>query len=173
MSNFKELLSKVKAFAFDVDGVFSKSNFLLHTDGEYVRSMNIKDGFAAQLAIKKGYPIAIITGGNSESVKKRFNDLGITDIYIASSYKLDDFTDFIFKYDLKAEDVLYMGDDLPDYEVLKTVGIPTCPADAAVEIREISRYISDKKGGKGCVRDVIEQVMRAQGTWMSEDSLKW
>ena len=173
MGNFKELLSKVKAFAFDVDGVFSKSNFFLDTDGEYVRSMNIKDGFATQLAVKKGYPIAIITGGNSESVRKRFKDLGVTDIYMASSYKLDDLKDFLFKYDLKADEVLYMGDDLPDYEVMKTVGIPTCPADAAVEIQEISAYISDKKGGKGCVRDVVEQVMRAQGTWMSEDSLKW
>ncbi|HBF89037.1 MAG TPA: 3-deoxy-D-manno-octulosonate 8-phosphate phosphatase [Bacteroidales bacterium] len=173
MSNFKELLSKVKAFAFDVDGVFAKSNFYLDAAGEYVRSMNIKDGYAVQLAVKKGYPIAIITGGNSLSVKKRFNDLGITDIYLNSSYKLDNFNDFRFKYNIEPENILYMGDDLPDYEVMKAVGIPTSPADAAEEIHSISRYISNIKGGEGCVRDVIEQVMRAQGKWMDNDAFHW
>lgn len=173
MSNFKELLSKVKAFAFDVDGVFSKSDFYLDSNGEYIRSMNIKDGYAVQLAVKKEYPIAIITGGSSLSVKKRFNDLGVTDIYLNSSYKLESFEDFVYKYELNPDEILYMGDDLPDYEVMKTVGVPTCPSDASEEIQNISRYISNIKGGEGCVRDVIEQVMRAQGKWMDDDAFKW
>jgi 3-deoxy-D-manno-octulosonate 8-phosphate phosphatase (KDO 8-P phosphatase) len=127
--NFKKLLGNVKAFAFDVDGVFSH-NVLLHPSGEIMRSMNIKDGFAVQYAIKKGYPIAIITGGRSEAVRERFKNLGVTDIYLSSACKIDDFEDFANKYQIEPRDILYMGDDLPDYEIMKRVGVPTCPADA-------------------------------------------
>ena len=166
MDNFKEQLKDIKAFVFDVDGVFS-SNIILHPNGDMFRPMNVKDGYALQYAVNKmGFLCGIITGGYSESVRKRFNGLGITDVYLKSINKFDDFEDFIYKYNLKPEQVVYMGDDLPDYEVMKVVGIPTCPADAAEEIKTISVYISDKKGGDGCVRDIIEQVLRAQGKWV-------
>ena len=170
--NFKELLNNVKAFAFDVDGVFS-NNLLLHPSGELLRTMNIKDGFAVQYAIKKGYPIAIITGGNSEAVKIRFENLGIKDIYLKSQNKIEDFNDFLLRNQLTPDDILYMGDDLPDYEVMHHVGIPTCPSDAAEEIKTIAQYISDKNGGEGAVRDVIRQVLRLQGNWMDADSIFW
>lgn len=173
MTNIKENLHTIKAFAFDVDGVFSDSSVLLHPSGELMRTMNIKDGYAIQLAIRKGYPVAIITGGNSESVKIRFQGLGVSDVYLRSMHKMDDLMEFCFKYDLKLEDVLYMGDDMPDYEVMTKVGFPACPADAAFEIQEISRYISSRKGGAGCVRDVMEQVMKLQGKWTDGDSFQW
>ena len=166
MDNFKEKLKNIKAFVFDVDGVFS-SNILLHPNGDMFRAMNVKDGYALQYAVNEvGFLSCIITGGYSESVRKRFRGLGITDIYLKSTNKFEDFEDFIYKYDLKPEQVVYMGDDIPDFEVMKVVGIPTCPADAAEEIKAISVYISDKKGGDGCVRDIIEQVLRAQGKWV-------
>jgi 3-deoxy-D-manno-octulosonate 8-phosphate phosphatase (KDO 8-P phosphatase) len=172
-TNFKEDLSKVKAFVFDVDGVFSTNNFLITPEGDFIRSMNIKDGYAVQLAVKKGYPVGIITGGTSESVRIRFNGLGVTDIYLGSSYKMDNFKDFLYKYDLTADEILYMGDDMPDYQIMSICGIPVCPADAAHDIKAISKYISDKNGGNGCVRDVIEQVMRAQQKWMEADAFQW
>lgn len=173
MSNFKEELRKVKAFVFDVDGVLSRSEILLHPTGELMRSMNIKDGFALQYAIKKGYIIGIITGGNSESVKIRFQNLGIKDIYLKSYVKMNDFDDFIKKHELDPGEILYMGDDLPDYNVMKRVGFPTCPSDAVEEIKSISKYISDKPGGEGCVRDIVEQVLRLHGNWMDKDDFKW
>lgn len=167
LDNFKERLKNIKALVFDVDGVFSQ-NVFLHPDGDMLRSMNTKDGFALQYAVKtQSFLAGIITGGYSESVKTRFNALGISDVYIKSRNKLEDFEDFMYKYDLKPEEILYMGDDIPDYEVMKAVGIPCCPADAAEEIKSISVYISDKKGGEGCVRDIVEQVLRAQGKWFS------
>ena len=173
MTNFKGDLRKVKAFIFDVDGVFATSKVLLHPNGELMRTMNIKDGFACFYLVKKGVPVAIITGGDSESVKTRFEKLGIKDIYMKSSDKLKDFQDFINKYGLKADEILYMGDDLPDYPVMKEVGFPTCPADAVEEVKAISSYISDKNGGEGCVRDVIEQVMRLNGQWMEGEAFIW
>lgn len=173
MGNFKEDLRKVKAFVFDVDGVFASSKVILHPDGDMMRTMNIKDGFACFYLIKKGYPVAIITGGNSESVRTRFTRLGIKDVFLGSSNKLGDFETFISKYDIDPETVLYMGDDLPDYPVMKIVGIPTCPADAVEEIKAVSRYISDKNGGEGCVRDVIEQVLRLNGKWMDTEAFSW
>jgi len=167
LDNFKERLKEIKAFVFDVDGVFS-NNVFIQSDGELLRTMNTKDGFALHHAVNKhSFVAAIITGGNSESVKTRFQSLGLTDIYLKSPNKLDDFEDFISKYDFKPSQVLYMGDDIPDYEVMTKVGIPTCPSDASEEIKSISVYISDKKGGEGCVRDVIEQVLRAQGKWFT------
>lgn len=165
MANFKELLTKVKAFVFDVDGVYSEARVLLSASGELLRTMSTKDGFATKIAVDKGYPVAIISGGKSESVRTRFQGLGVTDIYLASTDKMEDFKDFYFKYGLELENILYMGDDLPDYEIMTHVGIPVCPADAVPEIKKVAKYISDKNGGNGCVRDVIEQVLRAQGNW--------
>ncbi|PID92152.1 MAG: 3-deoxy-D-manno-octulosonate 8-phosphate phosphatase [Bacteroidetes bacterium] len=173
MTNFKEGLKHIKAFAFDVDGVLSNPEVYLHPSGELMRSMNTKDGYALQYAVKRGYPVAIITGGNTESLVLRFRALGITDIYMSASYKPDNFKDFICKYGLEAGDVLYMGDDLPDYEVIQMSGVGCCPADAVEEIKAVAHYISPNRGGRGCVRDVIEQVLRLHGRWMDDESFSW
>lgn len=164
MDNFKERLKDIKAFVFDVDGVFS-DNVILSTDGDLMRFMNVKDGFAVKTAVDEGFIVCIITGGNSESVRQRFNGLGVTDIYLASHNKIEDYKDFYMKYEIDPKSILYMGDDIPDYEPLKASGLATCPNDAVEEIQNVSHYISDKKAGQGCVRDVIEQVLRAQGKW--------
>jgi 3-deoxy-D-manno-octulosonate 8-phosphate phosphatase (KDO 8-P phosphatase) len=171
-TNFKELLKNVKGFVFDVDGVFS-DNIILDPSGDMMRTMNIKDGFAINYAVKKGYPIAIITGGNSESVTTRFKNLGVAKVYSKSANKIVDFNDFIQEYHLKPSDILYMGDDLPDYPVMKQVGVPVCPADAAEEIKQISVYISHKNGGHGCVRDVVEQTLRVQEAWIDPSTHIW
>ncbi len=171
--NFKEELKNVKAFVFDVDGVFSSPSVLLHPSGEMLRTANIKDGYAIYHAAKLGYPIAIITGGDSELVRDRYAKLGVKYIYLKSQNKMIDFNDFLAKENLEAKDVLYMGDDIPDYPVLKVVGVPTCPEDAAVEIKSVSKYISHKKGGEGCVRDVVEQVLRSKGDWMNAEAFSW
>jgi 3-deoxy-D-manno-octulosonate 8-phosphate phosphatase (KDO 8-P phosphatase) len=170
MTNFKEDLRKVKAFAFDVDGVFTDGKVYLFKEEEFVRAVNIKDGFAVRYAIEMGYPIAVITGGNSETLRSRFQKLGVTDIYMKTHDKIENFTDFYYKYDINPESILYMGDDIPDLDVMKKCGIPTCPADAAVEIKSISKYISNYIGGDGCVRDVIEQVLRLKGDWLKADT---
>ena len=173
MTNFKEELRRVKAFAFDVDGVLASPEVYLHPSGELMRSMNTKDGYALQYAVKRGYPIAIITGGKTDAVGERFKGLGITDIYLGSFTKIEDFKDFLYKYDLEPADVLYMGDDLPDYEVMQAVGVPCCPSDAVDEIKSVAAYISPYPGGSGCVRDVIEQVLRLHGRWMDGESFSW
>jgi 3-deoxy-D-manno-octulosonate 8-phosphate phosphatase (KDO 8-P phosphatase) len=173
MENFKTKLTRVKAFIFDVDGVLTDGSVTLMPDGEQVRVMNIKDGYALQLAVKKGYKIAIISGGKSEMVRKRLLGLGITDIYLGVHTKIDVYKELIEIYNISPEEILYMGDDLPDYEVMQRIGVPTCPNDSAVEIKDISIYISDKKGGEGAVRDVIEQVMRVQGNWFSKEGFVW
>jgi len=162
--HFKEKLHKIKSLVFDVDGVFSQF-FVVEKKSEFLRVMNAKDGFAMRYAIEKGFKVAIITGGVSETVKDRFESLGITDIYLGERTKINALEDFCRKYNLTFDEVLYMGDDLPDYEVLTKVGISTCPADSVREILEICEYISERKAGEGCVRDVIEQVLRAQNKW--------
>ena len=164
---FKEELQKIKALVFDVDGVLSANCIPLYPTGEPMRMINIKDGYAMQLAVKRGYRLAIITGGKTEAIRKRFEGLGIEDVYMASSYKMEQFKDFLEKRGLHPSEVLYMGDDIPDYEVMKMCGFPCCPADAAPEIKAISRYVSPINGGYGCGRDVIEQVMKANGDWLS------
>lgn len=166
--NFKELLPKVKAMCFDVDGVLSTSAIPLYPNGEPMRVINTKDGYALHLAAKKNFPMAIITGGKTQAINERFIGLGFKDVYMGVHMKTDVLKEFMEKYDLDPSEVLYMGDDIPDYEVMKMVGIPVCPADAAPEIKEISVYISDKTGGNGCARDVVEQVLKAQGYWMSD-----
>lgn len=165
MENFKTKLTCVKIFIFDIDGVLTDGSIILMPDGDQLRSMNIKDGYAMQLAVKKGYKIAIISGSKSESVRKRLNGLGIFDVYLGADDKMEIYNELLLTYEINPEEVLYMGDDVPDYEIMKRIGVPTCPNDSAQEIKDISIYVSDKKGGKGCVRDVIEQVMRVQGKW--------
>ncbi len=164
MDNFKEKLKDIKGFVFDVDGVFSDL-MILHVGGDLMRHMNVKDGFAVKRAVSAGYKIGIITGGNSQSVRIRFEALGVKDVYLSSSNKSIDFDDFLAKHDLTENDILYMGDDLPDIPVMKRVALATSPSDAVEEVHGVSHYISDREGGKACVRDVIEQVMRAQGKW--------
>jgi 3-deoxy-D-manno-octulosonate 8-phosphate phosphatase (KDO 8-P phosphatase) len=173
MENFKSRLTRVKAFFLDVDGVLTDGSVTLLPDGEQVRMMNIKDGYAMQLAIKKGYIVAIISGGRSEMVRKRLNGLGITEVYLGAHTKIVPFEELLERYQLKPEEVLYMGDDIPDFEVMKHAGVPTCPKDSAPEIKNISIYISDKRGGKGAVRDIIEQVLKVQNKWMDDDGFVW
>lgn len=173
MSSYKSLLNQVKAFAFDVDGVFTDGQVYLFPKEDFIRAVNIKDGYAIQHCIKSGFPVAIISGGKSDEVAKRFQKLGVTDIYLGASSKFELYEDFRMKYQLEHSDVLFMGDDIPDYEIMKKVGVPTCPADAAYEIKEIAAYISDKAGGKGCVRDVVEQVLRLQNKWMDKNAFQW
>ncbi|TWP29104.1 3-deoxy-D-manno-octulosonate 8-phosphate phosphatase [Apibacter muscae] len=164
MKNYKEKLNSITSFVFDVDGVMTDGSIIL-MNKEMIRSTNTKDGFALQFALKKGYKIGIITGGRDASVVSRLNYLGITDIYLNSTYKWADLEDFIYKYNLKSDQVLYMGDDLPDYEVMSRVGVGAAPKDACSEILTVADYISPLEGGKGCVRDVIEQVLRVRGDW--------
>lgn len=165
MENFKTKLTRVTTFIFDIDGVLTDGSVTLMPDGEQLRTMNIKDGYALQLAVKKGYKIAIISGGKSESVRKRLNGLGVFDVYLGCDNKIETYDEFILTYNIIPDEILYMGDDVPDYEVMKRIGVPTCPKDSSQEIIDISIYVSHKNGGKGCVRDVIEQVMRVQGKW--------
>ena len=160
-------LTKIKAIFFDVDGVLSCETIQMSSDGEPMRSVNIKDGYAIQFAVKCGLHIAIITGGHTEAIRYRYEKLGVKDIYLGASVKTKQYNELLKKYDLKPEEILYMGDDIPDYEVLQLVGLPCCPADAAPEIKSICKYISHREGGRGCGRDVIEQVLRAQGKWMT------
>lgn len=167
-------LKKIKALVFDVDGVLSSETILLHPNGEPMRTVNIKDGYALQLAVKMGLHVAIITGGRTEAVRIRYAGLGIKDIYMAAAVKTKEFAQLMEKYCLRPEEVLYMGDDIPDYDVMRLCGLPCCPADAAPEIKAVSRYISHRNGGCGCGRDVIEQVLKAQGKWMAhEEAFGW
>ena len=173
MSSINYDLRKIRGFIFDVDGVLSKDVIPLHPNGDPMRTVNIKDGYALQLAVKKGYQVAIITGGYTDSVKMRFERLGVKYIYMRSSVKMKDYTDFMNRTGLEPEEVLYAGDDIPDYEVMKLVGLPVAPADAASEIKDISLYISSKNGGEGIARDVIEQTMKTQGTWLTGEAFGW
>ncbi len=173
MAFFKEELSKIKSFIFDVDGVISHNVLSLSPDGDPVRTSNMKDGYAIMYAIRSGYPIGIITGGKTQDTKGRLDRLGITQVYMGTLDKVPCLYDFLKKNNLTADQVLYMGDDIPDYNVMTKVGLPVCPNDAAPEIKEISAYISHLNGGEGCVRDVIEQVMRAQGKWCHPEEINW
>jgi 3-deoxy-D-manno-octulosonate 8-phosphate phosphatase (KDO 8-P phosphatase) len=173
MTNFKEGLAGVKAFIFDIDGVLSLQTIGLNMFGIPNRTVNLRDGYALQLAAKKGYHIGIISGSNSKDYLKRLKLLGITEIYLNSRNKLDHYKNFKQKYELKDPEILFMGDDIPDFEVMKVAGVPVCPSDADSEIRQVSIYISDKKGGEGCVRDVIEQVLRLHNDWMDSDAFSW
>ena len=173
MSSINYDLSKIKSFVFDVDGVLSPVSIPLHPSGEPMRIINIRDGYAMQLAAKKGYILGIITGGDSKATRMRFETLGFNYIYTRAKKKINDIHDFIQKTGLDLSEICYVGDDIPDYEIMKIVGLPACPADAAPEIKEISRYISRAKGGMGVARDIIEQVMKVQGKWLQNDAFEW
>lgn len=173
MQNYKQKLRKVTTFLFDVDGVFTDGIVYLMPDGEQVRTANVKDGYVVQLAVKKGFRIAIFTGGDSEAVATRFKRLGVQDVYLNSSNKWTRYEQYIKEHDLSHEEILYMGDDIVDLKVLKHVGVSVCPADAADEVRAICDYVSHKKGGEGCVRDVVEQTLKVQSKWLDVDSEDW
>ncbi|GAB6008874.1 KdsC family phosphatase [Dysgonomonas reticulitermitis] len=173
MSTINYDLSKIKAFIFDVDGVLSPNSIPLSLTGEPMRMVNIKDGYAINLAVKHGYSVAIITGADTENIRLRFSRLGVKDIYMKSRVKIIDLNDYMQKTGYKADEILYSGDDLPDYHVMEAVGLAVAPADAAPEIKGVAQYISHCKGGDGVARDVIEQVMKAQGKWMGEEAFGW
>ena len=167
-------LRKIRAIIFDVDGVLSCETIPMGPDGIPMRTANIKDGYALQLAVKLGLRMAIMTGANVEAVRHRYETLGLTDVYIGCSVKMRTYEAFLEQYGLKDDEVMYMGDDIPDLQVMQRVGCPVCPQDACVEVREASIYLSDRKGGYGCGRDVIEQTLRAQGKWvMNEKAFGW
>lgn len=161
-------LSKIKTVVFDVDGVLSRQTITLSSTGEPLRTVNIKDGYAIQLAQKVGLRIAILTGGNTEAIRKRYAGLGVEDIFMGCAVKVKTYEEFLQKYGIKYEEVIYVGDDIPDYEVMRLCGCPCCPADACSDIKDISLYISSRNGGDGVGRDVVEQVLRAQGKWLSD-----
>ena len=173
MSKIDYDLGRIKGLAFDVDGVLSADTIPLHPGGEPCRTVNIKDGYAIQLAVRKGFEVAIITGGRTEAVRQRFEGLGVQHIHMGASVKIVSFEEWLLATGLQADEILYMGDDIPDYEVMQRVGLPCCPADAAPEIKSIATYISPRNGGYGCGRDVIEQVMKAQGKWFGEEAFGW
>jgi len=173
MSNYKENLARITTLIFDYDGVLTNGVILITNTGDQLRTGHVKDGYALQLAIKSGYKVAVISGGYSESMRHRCNALKLTDVFLGVENKLEVLEEYLSKNGLTPEEVLYMGDDIPDYHVMKRVGMPVCPADAAEEIKSISLYISHFDGGQGCVRDVIEQVMKIQGKWMIENAFHW
>lgn len=171
--SYKQILPNIHALIFDVDGVLTNGNITIMPNGELIREMNIKDGYALKTAIDQGVRICIISGGKNEGVRTRLANLGIKDIYLGAHNKIQQYNELIKKYNLEPENILYMGDDIPDYPVMELVGMPCCPNDAAPEIQRISKYISNKKGGEGCVRDIIEQILRVQGKWDSNFDAKY
>jgi len=173
MSNINYDLRKIKGIVFDVDGVLSPAAIPLHPSGEPMRIINVKDGYAMQLAVKQGIILGIITGGDVPAVRIRFEMLGFQHIYLKAKHKRNEFNDFLQKTGLKLDEVCYVGDDIPDYEVMKMVGLSACPADAAPEIKAIACYISHVNGGQGVGRDIIEQVLKAQNRWMQDDAFGW
>ena len=162
-------LQKIRAIVFDLDGVLSSSTISLGIDGVPLRTVNIKDGYAIQLAVKMGLHVAIISGCKIESVRSRYEGLGMTDIYLGASVKIKIYEDFLAKHHLKEEEVMFMGDDIPDLEIMRRVGCPVCPKDACSEVKAVSIYVSDYQGGYGCGRDVIEQTLKAQGKWLKDE----
>ncbi len=171
--NYKVKLNTVNTFIFDYDGVISDGFIYTANDEIIMRSGNVKDGYAIQYAIKQGYNVAILSGGRGSSIESRMKMLGVEDVFTGAGNKIDIYNMYCANKHLKKENILYMGDDIPDYDIMQNVGVATCPSDAAWEIKQVSDYISDKQGGKGCVRDVIEQVLRLHGKWFNEHSKVW
>ena len=172
MISYKERLNNISTFIFDIDGVLTDGTVYPY-HGELLRGLNSKDGYAIQYAVKKGYKVFIITGGNSEDVKNSLIHLGVTEVHLRSSHKVQVYEKLKEKHGFTDEEVLYMGDDLPDYQVMQLAGMAACPQDAVMEIKHISHYQSPYFGGKGCVRDVIEQTLRVHRDWFSEEAFVW
>jgi len=170
---YKEYLEHITTFIFDVDGVLTDGTVTITTTGEMLRRMNIKDGYALKTAIDKGFNICVISGGSNEGVRQRLKGLGIKDIYLGAHNKIEQLNEYLNIYNIETKNVLYMGDDIPDVPVMKLVGLPCCPQDAVAEIKAISKYISHKNGGKGAVRDIIEQVLKVQEKWNGNFDAKY
>ena len=173
MSNYKEKLHDIKAFVFDFDGVLSDGRIYTMADGEMVRATNAKDGYALQYALKKGYKVAIISGGFGENMRQRYRNFTGMDIFLHVSNKIELFNQYLKDNHLTPENVLVMGDDIPDYQMMMLAGVKCCPADASEEIKQTADYISFQPGGCGCVRDVIEQTLKLQGRWLEADACIW
>lgn len=171
--SYKEYLHQITTFIFDVDGVLTDGTITITTNGEMLRNMNIKDGYAIRIALNKGFNLCIISGGTNEGVRQRLRGLGVTDIYLGAHHKTEQLDEYLDIYNIKPEQVLYMGDDIPDIPVMQLVGMPCCPQDAVPEVKAISKYISHKTGGQGAVRDVIEQVLKVQGKWTGNFDAKY
>ena len=163
--NILQLFKNIKTFVFDVDGVLTDGSLLILNDGQMARTMNIKDGYALQLAIKKGYRVVVISGGTDDAVKERLNKLGVTDVFLKVDKKKEKLVEYAAEHQLNWDEILFMGDDIPDYIPMQMTGLPCCPTDAVPEIKQISKYISPVGGGKGCGRDVIEKVLKLNGHW--------
>ena len=162
-------LNKIKIIIFDVDGVLSAETVVLANDGEPLRTVNIKDGYAIQLACKVGLRVVIMTGGRATAIRLRYERLGVKDIFMGCAVKIEDYEKFKSENGFTDDEVIYVGDDIPDYEVMSRVGCPCCPSDACPDIKSVSKYIRGRAGGYGCARDIIEQVLRAQGKWLAND----
>lgn len=173
MESFLSKLQDITTFVFDVDGVLTDGAVFVSDSGEQSRSFNIKDGYALQLAVKCGYNVCAISGSRSKTAIHRLNSLGINDVYMGVTRKSTKFNNYLEEKHIRAANVLFMGDDIPDIEVMKIAGLPVCPADAAEEIKNLSAYVSPFGGGKGCARDVIEKVLKIQGKWMSTEAYSW
>jgi 3-deoxy-D-manno-octulosonate 8-phosphate phosphatase (KDO 8-P phosphatase) len=171
--NYKEIFKNITTVVLDVDGVLTNGDIILMPGMQPVRKMNAKDGYAMQLAVRNGIRMAIITGGRSPEVKERLQGLGITDIYLGASSKMESYEYLKMCYDLKDDEILYMGDDLPDYDIMKIVALAAAPQDAAPEIKSVADYVSPVNGGKGCVRDVLEQLLKIQGKWARSEDRTW
>ncbi len=169
--NLLAAFKPIKLFVLDVDGVLTDGTLLVLNNGEMARRMNIKDGYALQLAVKMGYRILVISGGNSEAVKNRLEKLGVSDIFMNAAEKVSILAQYVIQQQLKWEEVLYMGDDIPDLHAMKMCGLACCPGDAVPEIKVISKYISPVNGGAGCVRDVIEKVLKLNGHWGVDETI--
>ena len=167
MSSFKSQLRNITTFIFDIDGVFTDNSVFLDPDGDLVRTMNIKDGFAVKFAVQRAYNVGVISGGRSQTVRKRLLDLGVKDVFLGVNDKTEALEDLLHDLRVEPQNCLYMGDDIPDFTAMKMVGIAAAPQDAVEEIKSISHYVSPYRGGYGCVRDVIEQTLKVQGKWFN------
>lgn len=173
MKNYREKLHRITTFIFDFDGVLSDGKVYVLPDGDQIRNTDVKDGYAIHYAMKLGYRMAIISGGYSETMRLRYSNFPGMEIYLKVGDKVAVFNEYLAKHQISAEEVLYVGDDIPDYKLMQMVGVKCCPSDAAEEIKQIADYISHRRGGDGCVRDVIEQTIKAHGKWMGDDAHIW
>ena len=173
MNEDKALLSKITTFIFDYDGVMTDGTVYMDSNGDPLRTSNVKDGYALQLASKLGYHVAVISGAIVTNITKRLNSLGVKDVFTGAADKVEVLVEYMQQCQLSPEQIAFMGDDIPDLTVMQKVGVPACPADAAEEVKAISRFISDRKGGCGCVRDLIEQTLKVQGKWLSAEAYSW
>ena len=173
MDELNSLLADVKAFIFDYDGVMTDGTVYMDADGDPLRTSNVKDGYALQLAVKLGYHVAVISGAVSTNITKRMHSLGVRDVFVGVPDKVVQLEAFLRQYGLRPGQVAFMGDDIPDLRVMQQVGVPACPADAAEEVKAISRFVSARPGGQGCVRDLVEQTLKVQGRWMTAEAFSW